>query len=132
MILLIDNYDSFTYNLVQLIGELGQQRVMRVVRNDVHSADELTSWQPSHVIISPGPGTPDDAGVSIEVVYGERIWRVVSHCDGTFVIRGLPAGIYSLTPYRRGLRFEPDTTRVELPPVDDTRVHFVGYRAASE
>ncbi len=68
MILLIDNYDSFTYNLVQLVGELGQQREIRTVRNDVHSVDELASWHPSHVIISPGPGTPDDAGVSIEVV----------------------------------------------------------------
>jgi len=68
VILLIDNYDSFTYNLVQLVGELGQQREIRVVRNDTHSAEELTSWHPSHVIISPGPGTPDEAGVSIEVV----------------------------------------------------------------
>jgi anthranilate synthase/aminodeoxychorismate synthase-like glutamine amidotransferase len=68
VILVIDNYDSFTYNLVQRIGELGLDRDIRVVRNDVHTVEELGSWKPSHIIISPGPGTPDDAGISMDLI----------------------------------------------------------------
>jgi anthranilate synthase/aminodeoxychorismate synthase-like glutamine amidotransferase len=66
MILVIDNYDSFTYNLVQYLGELGAE--LRVVRNDAVSADEVVAMQPERLVISPGPGTPDDAGVSLEVI----------------------------------------------------------------
>jgi anthranilate synthase/aminodeoxychorismate synthase-like glutamine amidotransferase len=66
MILVIDNYDSFTYNLVQYLGELGA--VLRVVRNDAVSVDEVIAMRPERVVISPGPGTPDDAGISLDVV----------------------------------------------------------------
>lgn len=66
MILLIDNYDSFTYNLVQRLGEIDPAVDLRVVRNDQATVSELDSWQPSHVIISPGPCTPTEAGVSVE------------------------------------------------------------------
>ncbi len=66
MILLIDNYDSFTYNLAQLLGELGH--ALRVVRNDAYPIDELLALEPSHVVISPGPGRPEDAGVTPAVV----------------------------------------------------------------
>jgi anthranilate synthase component 2 len=66
MILLIDNYDSFTYNLVQYLGELGAEP--RVIRNDALSVDEVVALQPDGVVISPGPGTPDQAGVSLEVI----------------------------------------------------------------
>ena len=67
MILLIDNYDSFTYNLVQYLGELGSD--MRVVRNDEVSVDEIErDLKPESILISPGPGTPDSAGVSLAVV----------------------------------------------------------------
>jgi anthranilate synthase/aminodeoxychorismate synthase-like glutamine amidotransferase len=66
MLAIIDNYDSFTYNLAQLFGELGQD--VRVFRNDAISAAELDALGPEHIVISPGPGTPQDAGVSTEVI----------------------------------------------------------------
>ena len=67
MILVIDNYDSFTYNLVQYIGELGQE--VKVCRNDEITVDEIKKLNPSHIVISPGPGTPDDAGISKDVIF---------------------------------------------------------------
>jgi len=66
MILVIDNYDSFTYNLVQYLGELGAHLV--VYRNDKITAQEIKALVPQKIIISPGPGGPKDAGVSIEVI----------------------------------------------------------------
>ena len=66
MLLVIDNYDSFTYNLVQYLGELGAE--LRVVRNDAVSVDEVIAMRPERVVISPGPGTPDDAGISLDVI----------------------------------------------------------------
>jgi len=60
MLLMIDNYDSFTFNLVQYLGELGQE--VRVVRNDTLDIAGIRALNPSHIMISPGPGTPDDAG----------------------------------------------------------------------
>lgn len=66
MILLIDNYDSFTYNLVQYLGELGQEPV--VYRNDAITLDEIAELKPSHIIISPGPCTPLEAGISNDVI----------------------------------------------------------------
>ncbi len=68
MILLIDNYDSFTYNLVQRLGELDGGIDVRVFRNDKIAVDQVTELQPSHIIISPGPCTPREAGVSNEVL----------------------------------------------------------------
>jgi anthranilate synthase/aminodeoxychorismate synthase-like glutamine amidotransferase len=68
MILIIDNYDSFTYNLVQTIGGLDRRWEMKVVRNDQAAIDELEALKPTHVIISPGPCTPNEAGVSCDVV----------------------------------------------------------------
>jgi len=72
MILVIDNYDSFTYNLVQYLGELGAE--LRVVRNDAVDADGVAALAPERIVISPGPGTPDDAGVSLSLIrrLGER------------------------------------------------------------
>ena len=66
MILLVDNYDSFTYNLAHLFGELGAEVVVR--RNDAIDADEAERLAPSHLVISPGPGRPGDAGASIEIL----------------------------------------------------------------
>jgi len=68
MLLMIDNYDSFTYNLVQRIGELEPGRQMRVFRNDKVTLEELEALRPTHVIISPGPCTPREAGISNDVV----------------------------------------------------------------
>jgi anthranilate synthase/phosphoribosyltransferase len=66
MLLLIDNYDSFTYNLAQYLGELGA--AVRVVRNDAIEVGEIAAMAPSHIVISPGPGTPEHAGISVEVI----------------------------------------------------------------
>tara|TARA_R110002096_G_scaffold53829_9_gene139560 strand:- start:557 stop:1138 length:582 start_codon:yes stop_codon:yes gene_type:complete len=66
MILMIDNYDSFTYNLVQYFGELEQQ--VKVVRNDHIGINEITELKPDYIILSPGPCTPNEAGVSLEIV----------------------------------------------------------------
>ena len=68
MILLIDNYDSFTYNLVQRIGELDARLDLRVVRNDKITVEAAVDLKPNHVIISPGPGAPEDGGVSLELI----------------------------------------------------------------
>ena len=68
MILLIDNYDSFTYNLVQRLGEIDPALELEVHRNDQISLDEIEAKRPSHLIISPGPCTPDEAGISVPCV----------------------------------------------------------------
>ncbi|MFQ6100885.1 MAG: bifunctional anthranilate synthase component II/anthranilate phosphoribosyltransferase [Anaerolineae bacterium] len=65
-VLVIDNYDSFTYNLVQYLGELGAEPVVR--RNDAVTLEEIRALAPSHIVISPGPGTPDDGGISLDVI----------------------------------------------------------------
>jgi anthranilate synthase/aminodeoxychorismate synthase-like glutamine amidotransferase len=72
VILVIDNYDSFTYNLVQYLGELGADP--HVVRNDAIDVEGVAAMKPERIVISPGPGTPDEAGISIEVIrrLGER------------------------------------------------------------
>jgi anthranilate synthase/aminodeoxychorismate synthase-like glutamine amidotransferase len=69
MLLVIDNYDSFTYNLVQYLGELGQE--VRVVRNDEIAAADVGALGPSHIVISPGPCTPNEAGISLETI---KLW----------------------------------------------------------
>ncbi len=67
MLLVIDNYDSFTYNLVQYLGELGSEMTVR--RNDALTLEEIVSdIKPEKIVISPGPGTPDDAGLSLEII----------------------------------------------------------------
>ncbi|MDX1569686.1 MAG: aminodeoxychorismate/anthranilate synthase component II [Xanthomonadales bacterium] len=73
MVLMIDNYDSFTYNLVQYLGELGVE--VEVRRNDRIGVDEIARLQPSHIVISPGPCTPNEAGVSMETIrrFGETV-----------------------------------------------------------
>jgi anthranilate synthase component II len=72
MILVIDNYDSFTYNLVQYLGELGQEMPIaaevQVYRNDKITLEQIRQLQPDAILISPGPGRPEDSGVSIEVI----------------------------------------------------------------
>ena len=66
MLLMIDNYDSFTYNLVQYFGELGQE--VEVYRNDEISISEIENLQPNYIVISPGPCTPNEAGISLELI----------------------------------------------------------------
>ena len=73
MLLVLDNYESFTYNLVQYFGELGADPVVK--RNDAITPDEIEAMRPSKIVISPGPGTPADAGISMELIrrFGPRI-----------------------------------------------------------
>src|SRR5437879_5356642 len=66
MVVMLDNYDSFTYNLYQYLGELGAE--IRVLRNDEMTAEEALALRPEWIVISPGPGTPDQAGISLELV----------------------------------------------------------------
>ena len=66
MLLMIDNYDSFTYNLVQYLAEIGQE--VEVVRNDKISIEEINKLNPQYIVISPGPCTPNEAGISLELI----------------------------------------------------------------
>jgi anthranilate synthase component 2 len=66
MVVVVDNYDSFTYNLVQYLGELGA--AVTVMRNDTVTVDEILAARPERIVISPGPGRPEDAGVTMEVI----------------------------------------------------------------
>ena len=119
LLLLIDNYDSFTYNLYQYLGELGVST--RVVRNDVMTADEALALRPKAIVISPGPGNPDQAGITLELIrkaagrvpllgvclghqalgqaFGGQVVRAPKlmhgktseiHHDGKTILRGLP------------------------------------------
>ncbi|MDH3622707.1 MAG: aminodeoxychorismate/anthranilate synthase component II [Myxococcales bacterium] len=95
MILVIDNYDSFTYNLVQYLGELGAEVVVR--RNDAVTVSEVEKLAPSGVLISPGPGRPEEAGVSLDIIEhlgsGTPIFGVclghqsIAQCFGASVVR---------------------------------------------
>jgi anthranilate synthase/aminodeoxychorismate synthase-like glutamine amidotransferase len=73
MVLLVDNYDSFTYNLAQYLGELGASVVVR--RNDQVTLEDIEHLHPSHIVISPGPGRPEDAGISVQAIraFGPRV-----------------------------------------------------------
>ncbi len=98
MILVIDNYDSFTYNLVQYFGELGAE--LCVVRNDQIALDEVRALGPSHIVISPGPGTPDDSGVSLEVLreLGPTL-PMLGVCLGHQAIGQVFGGVVKRAPY---------------------------------
>ena len=85
MLLMIDNYDSFTYNLAQYFGELGED--VQVYRNDKITVDEIESLRPQRLVISPGPCTPKEAGVSVEVI---------RHFAGRVPLRGVCLGHQSL------------------------------------
>ena len=81
MILVIDNYDSFTYNLVQYLGELGEEVVVR--RNDETTLAEIEALRPDRILISPGPGRPEDAGITSDLI---------RHCSGHVPILGVCLG----------------------------------------
>ncbi len=98
MVLVIDNYDSFTYNLVQYLGELGADVVVR--RNDATTVEEIDTLAPSRILISPGPGRPEGAGVSLDVIrtFGSRVpmlgvclgHQALAVAFGGRVVRGQP------------------------------------------
>ena len=87
MLLMIDNYDSFTYNLVQYFGELGAE--VEVHRNDQITVDEVAAKRPSHIVLSPGPCTPNEAGICLELI--ERLGK-----SGRFPILGVCLGHQSI------------------------------------
>ena len=66
MILLIDNYDSFTYNLYQLLGSIGPK--VEVIRNDAKTVEQIAAMKPEAIVLSPGPGRPEDAGICVELI----------------------------------------------------------------
>ncbi len=100
MILVIDNYDSFTYNLVQYLGEMGE--TLRVERNDAIAVDDVAAIAPAAIVLSPGPGTPAEAGITVPVItrYGARIpilgvclgHQAIGEAYGGHVIRA-PRGV---------------------------------------
>ncbi|PWH18648.1 MAG: bifunctional glutamine amidotransferase/anthranilate phosphoribosyltransferase [Ardenticatenia bacterium] len=135
MVLIIDNYDSFTYNLAQYLGELGVP--VQVVRNDAITLEEIAVLKPSHIVISPGPGRPEQAGISIEVIrrfapevpilgvclghqavgfaFGGQVIRAerlmhgkvsLIHHDGKGIFAGLPSP-FSATRYHSLILGEP-------------------------
>ena len=128
-LLMIDNYDSFTYNLVQYLGELGAE--VEVVRNDVETVDSLLEREADGLVISPGPGTPDDAGVSMECVraFAERGTPVLGVCLGHQSI----GQVFGGRIVRAGSIMHGKTSRIEhdgrgvfagLPqPFEATRYH---------
>ncbi len=85
MLLMIDNYDSFTYNVVQYLGELGAD--VQVYRNDAISIEEIEALKPAHIVISPGPCTPTEAGISMQVI---------SHFAGKIPLLGICLGHQSI------------------------------------
>ncbi len=87
MILVIDNYDSFTYNLVQRLGEIDAELSVRVIRNDELTAGEIEALKPERIIVSPGPCTPTEAGVSVEAI---------QHMAGKVPILGVCLGHQSM------------------------------------
>ena len=159
MLLMIDNYDSFTYNLVQYLGELGQD--VRVVRNDEVTVDEIGRLAPARIVISPGPCTPNEAGVSLPAIarfagtipilgvclghqaigqaFGGRIVHAKTlmhgkvspiHHAGTGVFRGLPSP-FNATRYH-SLAIERETCPADLEITawtDDGEIMGVRHRS---
>lgn len=133
MLLMIDNYDSFTYNLVQYFGELGED--IRVFRNNKITTDQIESLQPSRIVISPGPCTPMEAGISVETI---------QHFGGRLPILGVCLGHQSLAVAFGGevvradrlmhgktskIRHDGKTIFHQLPnPFDATRYHSLIVR----
>ena len=133
MILVVDNYDSFTYNLVQYLGELGAN--LHVLRNDATDVDTIVGMAPERIVISPGPGNPDQAGVSLEVI--RRLGPttpILGVCLGHQAI----GQAFGATVARAGLQMHGKTSEVRhdgrgvfasLPsPFTATRYHSLAVR----
>jgi len=108
MVLVIDNYDSFTYNLVQYLGELGAQ--VRVARNDAVSVDALVAERPDRVVISPGPGRPENAGITTSVIrrFGETT-PILGVCLGHQAI----GAVFGGSVVRAGVAMHGKTSTIE-------------------
>jgi anthranilate synthase/aminodeoxychorismate synthase-like glutamine amidotransferase len=108
MVLVIDNYDSFTYNLVQYLGELGAE--VRVMRNDAVTLDEIALAAPARIVISPGPGRPENAGVTMPVIrrFGERT-PILGVCLGHQAI----GAVFGGEVVRAGVAMHGKTSTIE-------------------
>ena len=147
MVLLLDNYDSFTFNLAQYLGELGAPPVVR--RNDEITLDEVGEMKPGHIVISPGPGRPEDAGISVELIrrfgpttpvlgvclghqgigvaFGGQVVRAaqlmhgktssIQH-DGRGIFRGLPADFLAGRYHSLAATSVPDVYEVSATAAD--------------
>ncbi len=96
MILVIDNYDSFTYNLVQILATLDEE--VRVVRNDALSVDDVLAAKPDRLVVSPGPGRPEDAGISCELVRRNQTIPLLGVCLGHQALGAVFGGTVSRAP----------------------------------
>lgn len=137
MILLIDNYDSFTYNVVQYLGEIGATD-LQVFRNDKIDLDQIAVLAPQRIIISPGPRTPDDAGISLDVVqrFAGQI-PILGVCLGHQTIGQAFGGIVERAPYimhgkTSEIRHDGQGIYAGLPnPFTATRYHSLIVRRDS-
>jgi para-aminobenzoate synthetase component II len=128
MLLMIDNYDSFTYNLVQYFGELGED--VRVYRNDKISLEQIEALRPSRIVISPGPCTPNEAGISVETIkhFGGRL-PLLGVCLGHQSLAVAFGGRVVQAPRlmhgkTSGIQHDGRTIFRQLPnPFDATRYH---------
>ena len=136
MLLMIDNYDSFTYNLVQYFGELGER--VTVYRNDQLTLNDVDALAPSHVVISPGPCTPNEAGISVDLVreYGARIpilgvclgHQSIAQAYGGNIVRA-PALMHGKTSM---ISHEGESLFGEIPtPFQATRYHSLVVEESS-
>ena len=108
MILVIDNYDSFTYNLVQYLGELGAE--VRVVRNDTATLEDVAGARPDRIVISPGPGRPEHAGITMDVIrrFGQAT-PILGVCLGHQAI----GAVFGGTVVRAGVPMHGKTSTIE-------------------
>ena len=97
MIVLIDNYDSFTYNLVQKLGEVAPRTEMKVFRNDKVTVDEVELLTPTHIVISPGPCTPKEGGVSNDIIkhFAPKLPRKTRAIVATVVVEAVSGMLFS-------------------------------------
>ena len=123
MILLLDNYDSFTYNLAQFLGQLGEK--LEVIRNDQITLDQIAAKKPKRIVISPGPGTPEDAGICVDVI--KRFAGQIPILGSVPGASGDRAGIRRQSDSRAGnhaRQDQPHTSRQQ----DDLQGFAAGFR----
>ena len=129
MILVIDNYDSFTYNLVQYLGELGYS--VEVRRNDAITLDQIEALKPDQIVISPGPGTPADAGISVELA--RRFHRdipILGVCLGHQAIGQAPIATGLVRFVHRDVHGAPDVGRRAVVRVRGSEVRDADFLQA--